>query len=552
MIAPAFLFHFLMAFPSGTDLCYHAKCGYFFWGAHGHDGIWHLAIDATAFKSFPFVAPTFAGAMLNGYNYLLDLFIFAFSKIGIPPLITYFKIFPLIWFVLFTAIAIHFARKLHDSPLFVSIFLFFCYFASSFSYIIPLLHNRTLMGSSGVLAMQSGQSLINIQFAFSLIIILAILSIIKDAELTIRKGIILGILAFICLGLKFYGGFVSLVLIGSYLLISLFKPKKTGVVLISCLIVAVCAGIAVILFYNPFQASQTGSVLGFAPLAVIHPIIEDPNLLYMKDTVNARYFLQSNGIGFKLIRIETMTFLLFFLMNYGTRIVGLGYLINAILQKNIKRLDVFIIIAMIAATSMTSLFVQKGEWWNTIQFFYYTLFLGNIFAAQALYEVIRKNKSIGYFTLLVVIILTLPANIDLVAGFSSFPSPSYLSRDEHQALTKLSQMPKGVVLHRLFSSDIKYKGGTPIPLYAYDDTAYVSAFSGQQEYIGDQVQLRLTGIAYEKRLKQYMDHDCRMLSEVTYLYDVKQAPIANWFATCPVKLKEVYSNSSATIYSITK
>jgi hypothetical protein len=552
VIAPALLFHLLMALPSGTDLCFHDKCGYFFWGAHGHDGIWHLAIDSTAFKSFPFVAPTFAGAMLNGYNYLLDLVIFAFSKIGIPPLITYFKLFPLVWFVLFTAVAIHFARKLHDSPLFVSIFLFFCYFASSFSYIITLLHNKTIMGSSGVLAMQSGQSLINIQFAFSLIIILAILTLIRESEITTRKAVILGILAFICLGLKFYGGFVSMVLIGTYLLFSLIHTKKFGKVLLSAFIIGLFAASAMILFYDPFHSSQTGSVLGFAPFAVIHPIIEDPQLLYMKDTVNARYFLQAGGIGFKLIRIEIMTFLIFFLMNFGTRVVGFGYLILALVQKKIKRLDVFIIIAMIAATAMTSLFVQKGEWWNTIQFFYYTLFLGNIFAAQALFQTIRKHRTIGYITLVIVILLTLPANIDLVSGFSSFPSPSYLSRDEREALQKLATLPKGVVLHRLFSSDIKYKGGTPIPLYAYDDTAYVSAFSGQQEYIGDQVQLRLTGIPYEARLKKYMNHDCSVLTEVNYLYDVKQRPIAPNYKACSQKLKEIYSNKSSVIYSIIK
>ena len=70
-----FFFHMLIIVPSGSYYCFGGKCGFYFWGAHGHDSIWHLAISQVSFKTFPFVAPNFAGALLYGYNFLLDFFL---------------------------------------------------------------------------------------------------------------------------------------------------------------------------------------------------------------------------------------------------------------------------------------------------------------------------------------------------------------------------------------------------------------------------------------------------------------------------------------------
>ena len=83
IILPAFFLYMLIIFPSGTFLCFKDACGINFWGVHGHDAIWHLAIANVSFNKFPFVAPTFSGENLYGYNYLLDFFIYLLSKLGI-------------------------------------------------------------------------------------------------------------------------------------------------------------------------------------------------------------------------------------------------------------------------------------------------------------------------------------------------------------------------------------------------------------------------------------------------------------------------------------
>src|SRR3989344_1317305 len=110
IILPAFFLYMLVIFPSGTFFCFPKACGINFWGVHGHDGIWHMAIANVSFNKFPFVSPIFSGEKLYGYNYLLDFFIFVLTKIGIPSIVSYFKIFPLIWFFLFSGLLIKLGR----------------------------------------------------------------------------------------------------------------------------------------------------------------------------------------------------------------------------------------------------------------------------------------------------------------------------------------------------------------------------------------------------------------------------------------------------------
>jgi len=114
LILPAFILQMLVMMPSGSNICMNGHCGYHFWGIHSHDSMWHLEIAAVAFKSYPFLVPTFAGSVLSGYNILMDLIVFVISLAGIPPIIMLFKIVPIIWFVLYTLIAITFSQKLKD------------------------------------------------------------------------------------------------------------------------------------------------------------------------------------------------------------------------------------------------------------------------------------------------------------------------------------------------------------------------------------------------------------------------------------------------------
>lgn len=549
VIIPAFIFHMLIIMPSGSHYCFEDKCGLFFWGAHGHDAIWHLAVSSVSFNSFPFVAPTFSGALLTGYNFLLDFVIFLLSKIGIPQIFSYFKLLPLLWFALFTYAAITFARKLHNSPIFTVILLIFFYFAGSFGYIFTLYHSGTLWGSEGILAMQSGHSLINPQYAFSLVFLLLVLNILSKFTLTVKNTLVLGVLLFVIVGLKFYGGAVTAFIIFSFYTLYGLKNRKLMKTFAHIVGMSIFLILSIMLFYNPFYSLQSGSTFVFAPFAITHAMIESPNLFYLRDMVNARYFLQENGgWGPRLLSIELMTAFLFFFFNLGVRFFGLLYYGVRSIQRKVTLFEVVVMLGILFATTLSLLLIQKGEWWNTIQFFYYAIFLSNIFIAQFIYTLLKKR---GVFIIVAIILMlsSLPINIDLLRNFTGFPATAYVSDAEREALTLLSRQPEGVVLTPLHESG--RKTSSPNPLSTYDDTAYVSAFSGKQTYFSNATQLKLLGINFTGRKDQIKKSDCGVLQDVSYLYDVDSRSYSD-FKDCNTHLQQVYRKENFAVYSIIK
>lgn len=552
----------LIVLPSGSYYCFKNKCGLFFWGIHEHDAIWHLALSSVSFKQWPFITPTYAGGLLSGYNFLLDFFIFVLTKIKIPAIFTYFKLLPIFWFLAFTYLAIVFGRKIKDSPLFVTLLLSYFYFGGSFSYFFTLYHNKNLQGSSGMLAMQAGHSLTNLQFAFSLVILLLIVNLLKKKSFRWKTTIVIGLLLFIQLGLKFYGGVVSIFFVYLYYLLLCFrdinsltlkniKPIATHLAIISLFII-----LSLFIFYNPLSTIfiKAKPILRWAPFAIVHSIIEEPTLFYLKNVVNARYYLYSKGFGPRLLIIELFSLLLFLFFNLGIRILGFCYFGYQLIKKKLTVFDLVIFLTIIFSTFLTVFFIQGGEWWNTIQFFYYAIFLSNIFIAQLLYQILRKKNPLRLVIAVLFIFLTLPQNIDLIKGYNVLKIPAYLPKEEIQALNFLKNQPKGIVYTSFYGADkdIKNKINSPYPLFAVVDSSYVPAFSEKQVYLANIHVLKITDVDYEKRLKRIVDNDCSILEEVNYIYKIKICD-DNLISQCLTnknrQFKKIFENNLIEIYA---
>src|SRR3989344_4678351 len=527
LILVAFVAYMITIFPSGSHYCTKGPCGLFFWGAHGHDAIWHLAIVSTAFKSFPFIAPTFAGAQLSGYNFFLDI---------------------IILFILFTGLLVKFARKLHDSPLFVGLLLFFMYFSGSFSYIITLIKNRTIWGSGELLAMQSLLSLTNVQFAFSLCVLLGILIIIKEKRTDVRSSTLLALLVGLNIALKFYGGVISIFLVSLYFLFLLLQKRDIVLFTKQLSLLSIFSIGAVLLFYNPFAPTTGGAIMTFKPFATVHQIIEDPNLFYLKDMVNARYFLEASPkFSPRLVWIEIQTLFIFILLNFGTRIIGILYIGKHVFKRTLTTNYQLLTTTIIFAMFLNIFFIQKGQWWNTVQFSYHAFFLMNIFTALTLYEIMKKFKKAGIVIVAIVILMSLPSSLDILRTFAQFPAHSFVSDDELYALRFLKKQPAGVVFTPLPNESNKQQA-TPVPLSAMADNAYITAFSGKQLYIGDEVQLQLTGVDYEALAKKSLDWNCDTILDVDYLYELYSRPIGNKLEKCKGNLKIIYENNQVRLY----
>ncbi len=552
MAIPAFFFHLLIIFRSGSYYCYQNNCGYFFWGVHGNDAVWNLAIVNTAFSQLPFVHPVFYGALMSGYNYFIDFLLFLLSKVGINAIVTYFKIFPIAWFILITYLAINLSFKINKKPLFTFFLLFFIFFGGSFSYLFTLYHHKTLIGSSGTLAMQAGLTLTNLHFASSLVVVLWILNIVKDGNRSLRNSLLLSLLVFLNLAFKFYGGVISIFIVTTYFFIFFIQRKDVKKFVFDVSLLGLFCLAAIILFYDPFASLKSGSILKFSPLALVWPIIEEPDLFYLPKLANARYVLQAQGFGPRLVLIELFTLFVFLLFNFGTRFFGFIYLIVKAIKKEVSTLDITVLAGVAGSILMSVLFIQKGEWWNTIQFIYYGLFLSSIFIAYFLNYLFSKKQVIPILIGTILMILTIPSNIDLIIHFTSFPAPSYLPKEEIAALNYLKSLPQGTVFTMPYDKTNRQKYDKPVPLFAYDDTAYVPAFSHKQVYLAEAHVLRTTGVVYEDRLKEITDLKNLKLENlpIEYIYLQKDHELFNQYQSKVSKnfWKKILDNKKVIIY----
>jgi len=541
-----------MNFSSGNYNCFQEKCGIFFWGIHGHDALWHFALIENAFKSFPFRMPIYSGSELSGYNFLYDLLIFLLTKAGIPIMFSYFKLFPIVWFIVFTAMIIVLARKIKDKPLFVGLFLFLTYFTGSFSYYFTLAKDKTIWGSAGLLAQMVYHLVYNPQFSLSLLGILYVLIKIIERKNDLRTMMVLNAIVFINLGLKFYGGVVTAFMVFLYISFEILSKKIDLRKYIKYIfILSVFTVAAIVIFYYRFQGKDNGSVFAWSPFALVHPITEDPSLFYLRKITDARYFLESQGIGPRLVLIELLNLSLFLFFYLGVRFFGVVYLLIKIIRKKSNAFDAIVGWTMFGSTLLSILLVQKAEWWNTIQFFYYTIFLSTIYISEFAYKLMIKKK-IWQVLSIMLLILAVPTTIDIIKGFSAYPGHSYLPLGEYEALQFLKKQPDGVVLTTQYDDNVKTGLDYPQPLYAYSDTSYVSAFSSKVTYLNDIVQLRLIGIDYLDRMKKIKSNDCAVLKEVDYIYFNNDNKINTNLFNCSSKLEMIYGNRTASVYKVSK
>lgn len=518
---------------------------------HGHDAMWHLAIANASFKKFPFVAPTFAGEALYGYNYFLDLIIYLLSLVGIPSLFTYFKLLPIVWFILYTILLIRLAVKIKDSPLFVSLFLFFSYFAGSFSYLLTLYHYGTIGGSSTLLPQPTMHMMSNLPYAFSLLPFLALLIFIKAKKFTNMNAFVIGFCIFIIMGLKFYGGVISIFFIEIYLLYEYIIEKKFNKFIIRSLIIGLFILVGVFTFYNPGASLKTGFIFGFAPFALVHTITEETNQFYLRSLTDARYYIMAQKkIGPRLIGIETLNLVIFLFFYLGTRFFAFIYIGIQMARRKLSRFDAAIISTILFSILLTVLLVQKAEWWNSIQFFFYAIFLLTIYLTFLVYNLLKSKEKMVISLGIIFIVLSVVTSIDLVKLFLVVPGAAYLPVEEMKALQFLKKQPDGVVLTSLYNKELK-SYNKPNPLYRYEDTAYVTAFSGKQVYFANILQLRLTGVPYLNRLERIKKHDCSILNEVDYIYEIRELKDEEKFLSCyKNNVKKIYDSGSIFIYRL--
>lgn len=469
-----------------------------FWGPNGHDGVWHLALINQVLKSFPPPHPTFSDFKLTNYHYFYDLLLGLVNKLTTIPIhYLYFQIFPVCLAAglgILSFLVGYWWRK----DFWIGFWLaFFNYFAGSLGYLVTFWRQRQLGGESLFWSMQSISTLINPPLAFSLIVLLGgmflLLRVKKwSPEKIMGTAVLFGIL----INIKSYAGIVGLVALGTYALVRFIKREKVYLWIFGL------ASLISALIFIPINRGA-GSLFVFQPFWFIHSMVESIDRLYWPHLAVARYFLSERGIGPRLVAIEVIGLLIFLIGNLGTRIIGSWDLISRIREKKLSDFDWFLIVGFLSGFVPVLLFVQKGTAWNTIQFFYYSLFFANFYAAATMARVTLNKKSLRYLILIAVILLTIPTTISTLKHYLGWPPPAGIPIGELEVLSFLKSRKPGVVFTFPYDEFEKRKySATPLPLKAYESTAYVSAFSAQQTFLEDEMNLTISNYDWQERRKE--------------------------------------------------
>lgn len=468
-----------------------------FWGANGHDGVWHLALINQALRGFPPPHPTMAGEFLTNYHYFYDLMVAVIQALTkIPAVFLYFRLMPLLLSFLLGifSFAVGYGWKRN---FWVGFWLTFLnYFGGSFGFIVTLARSGEIGGESLFWSMQSGSAQINPPFALSLVLMLGgILLLLKIRRWNLWKILFTAAIFGLLVNVKVYSGIVSLIGLTAYACVEM--RRKRWVYGMICLL-AWFISTAIFLAFN----RNASSLLVFQPLWFVHTMIESTDRLYLPRLALARYYLLEKGIGWRLLAIEVAGIILFFVGNAGSRIIGFCDLFHRF--KKLNGIDCLILAGVLAGGIIPLLFIQRGTAWNTIQFFYYFLFFLNFFAASALATITCWRKKIwGGLAIFFFLLMTWPSSYGTLKNYLGWPPPAVIPPAEIRALEFLKKQKDGVILTYPYDRYAKTRYFLPpIDLKDYESTGYVSAMTGKQTFLEDTVNLDISGYQWEERGKE--------------------------------------------------
>jgi hypothetical protein len=501
-----------------------------FWGPNGHDGIWHLSLINHINNPLKIDMPVFAGETLKNYHPFFDILIAYLSKITfIDSSMWLFQIFPLISASLFLYISFLLGQKITKSFFGGLTLMILNTVNNSFGWIVTLIRSGSFDGESIFWAMQSPSNQLNPPYMLSILLLLVLIYLLNNDK---PKKIFIFLILILLPIIKVYSAAPAFIIFFFYVL----KNKKYLVTFILSLI------FATLLFFQ--YNSTSGSLVKFQPFWFINSMIESSDRLYLPKIANIRYTLEASGkIGPRLIVYYLTTFSIFIIGNFAFRLIAF----KQIIKNKALLFSIFI------CTLVPVLFIQKGTSWNTIQFLYYALFLANI----PLTVFFSQHKKIATF---IIIISLLP----LIGSFPNWLGripPTSVSGNEISALNFLKKQSPGTVLSHPYDAYLKKTLNiTPLPIYAYETTSYVAAYSHQLSFLEDEMNLENSGYDWRQRRQdsidfftqknQYIDRGFLVNNQIDYLYLPKIYLSKKLEFSPQMSLEQIFENPEIIIYRV--
>ncbi len=525
-----------------------------FWGANGHDGVWHISL-IRALSNGSFEMPIFAGEQIKNYHIGFDLLLAFVNRITtIPVSLLYFQIFPPITAILIGFLTYKFVLNWKKSKTAAFWSTFFVYFGGDLGWFVYLLKNGHFGVVESMFWIQpSALTLINPPYALSLVLILLGLNLMFLQK---QKSSLFGFLFLIIFfGLlvqtKVYAGLVVLAALLLTAIYELLINKK-----LNYFKVFLCSLIISFLAFLPNLKSS--SLLVFKPFWILETMMTSSDRFGWVRFGEAMINYRLGGEWLKAVIAYIIAFFVFLLGNLGTRFLAGFYWTKFLRRKKPESFDVFISTAIVIGLIVPLFFVQKGTAWNTIQFSYYSLFFISIVTGMVFSGILQKSKTklARYLSIFIMLLFTLPTTVSVLTNFLSSKPPAILPRQELAALEFLSQMPKGVVLVMPFDRTAAEKNVyyPPRPLYLYESTSYVSAYSGQPVWLEDEVNLDIMGYNWQDRRFQLEEvlssnehqklMDFLVKENISYIYVINKSKYASLF----LGRNKIYENELVSIY----
>lgn len=483
------------------------KDGVYFYSSHGHDGIWHLALMEHMHKDvFPFQNPEFNGAQLQNYHFFVDLLMSEFSRLFpiFSNLDIYFRFMPVLFSVLMGLSAFVFVRAWAKNEIAGIWAMIFTYFAGSFGYLLYIPTHKSLGGESIFWVSQTQSVLGNPPHAAAFIITTIFLFMLLKFFVT-RKNIYF----FLCVLLggaviefKVYAGVLilgGLLFLGAYEM--LFKRLyKTALLFFSTLLFS-------LLVYLPNSANSQEFLIWQPWWFIRTMVVATDRLNWLDLELRRQTYIAENNLK-RVIQLELTAFLIFLLGNLGMRFIGFWVIFKQ-LRSNIfqNSFNLFFLSLTVASFFIPVFFLQKGVAWNAIQFNQYFLLFFGFLAAVAMMEFLKylRIHPIKIIFGLTMIILSIPTQLGLLWQFYSNLPLSKISYQELEAMKfiKDTSSDEDIILTAPFNKyeRVKYQN-PPIPIHAWYDTGYVSAFSSRKTLLADEEQVTIMGYKADKLFKE--------------------------------------------------
>jgi len=529
-----------------------------FWGANGHDGVWHVALAESLNRPGESM-PIFSGDPIKNYHLGFDYLVALLNKITFLPINTlYYQIIPVIMALLLGILTYVFVLNWQNSIAKAWGAVFFVYFGGSLGWLVTIIKNGYLDGESMFWAQQSISTLINPPYALSLILMLLGLiflhSSVRKNSLRSKKyllvtSIVFGLISWV----KIYAGILVL---GGLFVAGIYQQlNKKGTAMLRVFLGASIISAFLVLPVLSFDQP----VLEFKPFWFLETMMAISDRLGWDKYYSAITNYKLAGNYFKLAIAYLVAFGIFIIGNFGTRLIGIIYFVKN--RKYFSNIDVLLITIIGGGIIFPMLFVQTGTPWNTIQFLYYSLFIAGICAGMVLGDMLISKNMLVKMSAILIIVLTIPTTVATLY-YHYLPSrpPAMLPQDELDALEFLRNQPDGVVLTYPFDPILAQEAiiNPPRPLYLYESTAYVSAYSAKDVFFEDEVNLNITGYPWPLRRElienwyKSQDHDFAYnflrKNNIKYIYwvDDQRATLGE----TQLGINEIYKNDTVVVYKV--